>query len=329
VKGKKLKKFCNVAGKLGRILTIVGISKNELVASNKDGQFLICNEGLPIGQSDATMRLPDLKKIAARFGDNDNVKVSLDESFIVFDRGDITCSTERIDEQITYLVPYSDIIKIEWPFDKVLHVLNHDQYRLYQVLIESDAGTSRIIATDGHRLVFPVVSQNGYTDFEFRVPGIAVEALACIGKIRDTTIDESGEFASFDSGEFTVITESYNCNFPNWEAVIPKTKHEFEFVANRKDAIKIVKGFTGTTQFVKLDIRDDKIIIESHDDSGIKIKGKIKGELRENQIVIGFNHKYLLDALRFSDNLNVSIKGRSYFDTVIFDNDYALMPSKL
>lgn len=169
---------------------------------------------------------------------------------------------------------------------------------------------SRIVATDGHRLVRLIkrdlVAQNPTS---FIVPQKALNLVqkALDGIDCDLTI--SKEHVRFRSGSTLVITRLINETYPNYESVIPR-ENDKEMKVNRDQMLATVKRVSifssSTTRQIRLQMKPDELIIAAEDiDMSSEAKEAIGCEYGDPEMEIGFNARYLSDVLGNIDDPEV------------------------
>lgn len=161
---------------------------------------------------------------------------------------------------------------------------------------------SRIVATDGHRLVRLVRSDiSASSAISFIVPE---KALTLVAKALDEAECEmlvTGEHVSFHSGNTMVITRLINEQYPKYESVIPK-ENDKTLKINREQMLATVKRVavfsSSTTRQIRLEMKPDEIVISAEDlDMSSEAKENIPSEFGDEPMEIGFNARYLMDVL--------------------------------
>ncbi len=169
---------------------------------------------------------------------------------------------------------------------------------------------SRVVATDGHRLVRLVrkdISSSG--PISFIVPE---KALTLVAKALD---DESCEMVvtedhvSFRSGNTQVITRLINEQYPRYESVIPR-ENDKTLKINRDQMLATVKRVavfsSSTTRQIRLELKPDEIVISAEDlDMSSEAKESVSSEYSDEPMEIGFNARYLMDVLNNIDDPEV------------------------
>ncbi|MDI6402054.1 DNA polymerase III subunit beta [Balneolaceae bacterium ANBcel3] len=169
---------------------------------------------------------------------------------------------------------------------------------------------SRIVATDGHRLVRLVRTDiSAAKAVSFIVPE---KALTLVSRALDETnceVTVSEEHVSFRSGKTTVITRLINEQYPKYDSVIPKENDKALKIGREPmlAAVKRVSVFSSsTTKQIRLQMNSDEVVISAEDlDMSSEAKESISAEYSDESMEIGFNAKYLMDVLGNIDDPEV------------------------
>ncbi len=169
---------------------------------------------------------------------------------------------------------------------------------------------SRIVATDGHRLVRLVRSDiSAAKPVSFIAPE---KALTLVSKTLDEADCEmvvTGDHVSFQSGKTCVITRLINEQYPKYESVIPR-ENDKTLKINREQMLSTVKRVSvfssSTTRQVRLQLKIDEIVISAEDlDMSSEARESIGSEYSDEPMEIGFNARYLMDVLNNIDDPEV------------------------
>jgi len=205
--------------------------------------------------------------------------------------------------------------KITTMVDKVLLFVSKDELKgvLTGVLFQFRNDGMRLVATDGHRLS-KVVDKKFST--EEQIPDIVIppKTLSLFQK----NVGE-GEF-QFTIGEGYVVfsLETKNIyssllqgDFPDYERVIPTGNDKKMIVDKEKfvQSLRLVQVFANRmTLQVKLNITKNSLEVSSEDMDRGSGKDSIPVEYNNEDLVIGFNAGYLIDALRIPDSEQVTLE---------------------
>jgi len=181
-------------------------------------------------------------------------------------------------------------------------------------LFEIQDGELHIVAVDGYRLsvrreITDVISK----DISFVVPGASLKEIEHILSDEDGTVDIFPDEKNilFRINNTTLITRLLEGEFLNYKAAIPKD-FGFEITVDRQEIITAIERVSLiVNEKLKNPVRF--CIKESYMQlSCITAIGKSYDECpfegKANEMEIGFNNKYLLEALRAADGDTVKIR---------------------
>jgi len=231
--------------------------------------------------------------------------------------------------------------------DQTTFAISHDELRpaLTGLLLQFTTTEMRAVATDGHRLVKLVKNRpaDGSEAIEVIVPLRTLSLLQRnIEDAEKVEVYLAPNRVVFEMEGLTITSKVVEGKFPAYEAVIPKENPnllQFEippFVA----AVRRVSIFANQiNRLVVISLSPEGIGISAEDpDSGRKGKESVEGVYEGEEIKIGYNAQYLLEALRHMPGVKARIKlGNSTSAGVMIpeeqDNDtdllMLLMPIRL
>ena len=192
---------------------------------------------------------------------------------------------------------------------KTSFAVSTDDFRpaMMGVYFQIGAQESKLVATDGHRLVkltrTDLVSENPH---DFIVPE---KALNLVGKAlagQRCSIVVSKEHAQFISDSSSIITRLINETYPNYEAVIPRDNEKVMIVDKQEllSTVKRVSVFSSTnTRQIRLTLSNGSVEIQAEDiDMSSEAKEAVPCEYSGDPMMIGFNARYLADVLMNVEN---------------------------
>lgn len=178
------------------------------------------------------------------------------------------------------------------------------------VYFQVGAEGSRVVATDGHRLVRllqkDMVSEK---ELSFIVPEKALSLV--LKSLSDNAADMTvtDDHVRFQSGNTIVVTRLINEQYPNYESVIPRENDKVMKISKDEmlATVKRVSIFSSTTtRQIRLQLGNDEVEICAEDiDMSSEAKETIGCEYSDGEMVIGFNAKYLADVLNNVDDEDV------------------------
>jgi len=191
--------------------------------------------------------------------------------------------------------------------DKTLFAASTDGMRpaMMGVLFEIEADSIRAVSTDGHRLV--KITRNHHTGAEealkvivpSRVLGIVRKLFSDEGDV-EIAIDAKSQRIRFSMGETVLLCSLVSENYPNYEAVIP-LENDKTMLLNRSNLLGSVKrvGRFSSRGDVRFNIETDSLTVSAENaDEGASADEAIACEYKDESILIGFNSKFVEDALQ-------------------------------
>ncbi|MBI4387810.1 MAG: DNA polymerase III subunit beta [Candidatus Omnitrophica bacterium] len=191
--------------------------------------------------------------------------------------------------------------------------ISHDEtrYVLNGVLIVVDQSKIKFAATDGRRLAYieKELEVNTQKHIEIIIPTKTVAELnkiLSVGKLKITT---SQNQVAFQTDRTLLISRLIEGRFPNYEQVIPK-EEKTTTIVNKQSFLAAVKRaalFTSQeAQAVKFDFVKDKILISAHSPNLGEVKEEVEAKVTGDDLSIGFNPSYLMDALKSLGDESIS-----------------------
>jgi DNA polymerase-3 subunit beta len=217
------------------------------------------------------------------------------------------------------------------------------RFYLNGLLLVSDSEKMTTVATDGHRLAkteIQLSSKSTDSDIQAIVPRKAITEL---NRMMDDIDDEIS--VSFNANHMRVELDSViftskliDGRFPDYEKVIPKNqdksvlidRHELQNTLNRA-AILTNEKFRG----VRLIISKDKMSVSANNPDQEEAFDEIKIEYTGEDIEIGFNVGYMLEALNVihSEKVEILLSDANSSGTLRAPGDaetvYIVMPMRL
>ncbi len=196
----------------------------------------------------------------------------------------------------------------------IISVLTDDtRVFLTGVYFTQENGILHIVATDGKRLSIvkdPTIQIP--SDFTGKI--LPVKMLKFIQKHGNTddiaTLTVYDRFFSVVIGDgLRIIAPHIEGQFPDYKRVIPETQTNHIRI-DRQECIQALKKaslFAELSKKVLFHIQSNKIHIHANDNNFGKAEEYISTEYSGEDVLFGFNHKYLLDPLLVEESKNVKI----------------------
>lgn len=189
--------------------------------------------------------------------------------------------------------------------DKTAFAVSQDALRpaMMGVYFQMEEDNTRVVATDGHRLVrldLPELQANDEVDFI-----VPEEATKHVGRIVEDdevcTIRVDEGHVAFDFKNARVLARLIEETYPNYDAVIPD-ENERSLVVNREDMLNAVKRVglysSSMTNQIRLDITGDTVTISAEDvERSSEAEETIHCDYDSEDMEIGFNSEYLTEVL--------------------------------
>ena len=174
------------------------------------------------------------------------------------------------------------------------------------VCFEFGEGNVSFVATDGYRLSKKEIKSNSSVSGSIIVPSEAISILSKVYRNSkdNVSIGTTKNFITFYDGKTKVTARLISGNFFDWKKAIPK-ESSINIVVEKNDLIRSIEmamtfktTSKGTGNPLVIKISDDKMKISFESVSG-SFEDEIELDSKsEKEIEIGFNPKYLIDALK-------------------------------
>jgi len=211
---------------------------------------------------------------------------------------------------------------VEVPEDALLKLLDKTHFSMAQqdvryylngLLLETEGSTLRAVATDGHRLALcdVTVDSGKLPQQQVIVPRKGIVELQRLLRGKGTLSIELGSNhvrIQLDGIRFT--SKLIDGRFPEYERVIPQNTDNF-LTADRESfraalqrtAILSNEKYRG----IRLVIRDSGMVLQAHNPEQEEAEESLEIEYGGDEIEIGFNVNYLLEALGAIENDTVHL----------------------
>jgi DNA polymerase-3 subunit beta len=199
--------------------------------------------------------------------------------------------------------------EMSWLANKTHFAVSTDEFRpaMNGVLFQFRENYVNAVSTDSYRLVKAVIHPEKAAfpkEIDLIIPARAIELLRKIDSdVTMSIIETRGKVthARFDVSDTVFITRLIDEKFPPYESVIP-SNNELVATINQKDILSAITRIANCTSEhnnqIKLVIDKNSISISGQDEeSGTEGDEAITCDFNGNKITIGFNYKYLQDAI--------------------------------
>lgn len=194
-------------------------------------------------------------------------------------------------------------------------------------LFEIGNGNIKIISVDGYRLAIRTERIDYNDEKSFIVPGKSLSEVTKLitDETEDVQITVGDRHIVFQIDNYSIITRLIEGEFMNYKAALPKT-HSTEMKVNTRQFINSIERMSLLlTEKLKSPIRckiEDGLIKTSCNTSLGQAYDEFPADINGEDIEIGFDNKYLLDALRNSETDEVKMQLSSPLSPIV------LMPSE-
>lgn len=182
-------------------------------------------------------------------------------------------------------------------------------------LFEIEDGGFTMVASDGYRLAIRKEEiENEGKRLTAIVPGKTLNELLKIIKDDDTPVEMyfTDKHVLFDFGNFTVTSRLRDGEYIKYKSAIPseyniEIKADVASFCDSIDRAALIINAESAKSPLKLDIKDDTITLSCSSHMG-KVSDILNVDSSGGELLIGFNHKYLWDALKNCDCEEVKMK---------------------
>lgn len=181
-------------------------------------------------------------------------------------------------------------------------------------LLEIKDNSISMVAIDGYRLALRKAYINSDVSNKAVIPSKTLNDLSKILSMEadgDILIAFTEKHILFKINNIKIVSRLLDGEFINYQQIIPKTSKSIVKVKTRAlyDAIERASLLAkeGKNNMIKFSIEDEYMTIDSNVEIGSATE-KVSIELEGEDLEIGFNSKYLLDALKIIDSEEVDME---------------------
>ncbi len=215
------------------------------------------------------------------------------------------------------------------------------RYYLNGLLIETDGKHLRAVATDGHRLALSQVQLDGkkMPEQQVIVPRKGVlELQRLMSGEGDVDLQLGSNHVRIELEGIRFTSKLIDGRFPEYERVIPQDTSN-QLVADRD----LLKGALQRTAIlsnekyrgIRLIIRESGVVLQAHNPEQEEAEEELEVKYKGDDIEIGFNVNYLLDALGAIESEEVTLSVVDSNSSCLLrepgkdDSKYVVMPMRL
>ena len=205
------------------------------------------------------------------------------------------------------------------------HSISTDNTRqhLNALLVETDDKSTRMVSTDGHRLTVVSNGEPAESATKWLIPLSAVNDLRKLFDKTDcdVTLTEDRGSLFVAMPEFTFTVKLVDSSPVPWKQVVPESTKRTVTVnrAALADALRAVSvAATNKIGGMKFTFSKDKIRLESESPDAGEGFDEVVAEYDGDEITIGFNARYVMDAIGVLDSGDVVIGTSDELDPAVF-----------
>ena len=183
------------------------------------------------------------------------------------------------------------------------------------ILIEMTETNLNMVALDGFRMA---VARENIKNSQVQNIIISAKILNEIGKIvAETETDQenvdlyiNNKMATFELEDTKVVLRILEGEFVKYQDILPKDSNT-RIVVNKNDLLDSIERASllakvGKNNLIKLELTENNMEITSKSEEG-NVKEDVIISKEGNDLVIGFNSKYLIDALKVIDEEQITM----------------------
>ena len=308
---------------LANVLLVAKKDRLSITASDLEVE-LVASRSLPVDQ-DGEVTVPGRKLLDIFRALPAKAKVSLtldgDRVQVRSGRSRFTLSTlpaaefpviDSINEQATVVLGQDDAHRL---LQKTHFSMAQQDVRYYLngMLLEASGKKLRAVATDGHRLALCEVKLSKACSGEHQVivprKGV-MELERLLTGDGDTTLSIGSNHIRVELGDIRFTSKLIDGRFPDYDRVIPKV--ESQPMLGEREALRQAFGRAAILsnekyRGIRLDVKGNMIRILAHNPEQEEAEEEVAVDYKGDDLEIGFNVNYLLDALGAIDGERVEV----------------------
>ncbi len=196
-----------------------------------------------------------------------------------------------------------DARELKEMLDETSFAISHDEsrYALNGVFFSFQQGEVRLVATDGHRLALARRPLDGGQGWSGIVPRKAVHEIArTLGARESVQVTLSGSQFALKMPNFLLTSRLIEGQFPNYEQVLPKG-HPTQMTLPKEAIVAALRRVSvlseERTKPVKICLSPGSLKFTAYNPELGEAEETVPVDYSGAEVVIGFNSRYLLDAL--------------------------------
>ena len=224
-------------------------------------------------------------------------------------------------DEFPQMYPFPENISFSISGDNLLEAIQktiyatskeESRFALQGVLFKTVENNIDVVATDGHRLALYKIEKTGNGDIEVIIPQKALNELKKLATdFEDIDVASTEQYAFFKSRDWILMTRVLEGAFPDYTQVIPD-EFSIEIQVDKRaflEAIKRVSAIVeGEPKPTKLTLRKGVLELKTFSSEFGEAVDEIEIDYEGDEYSMGFNAKYLIDAVSVIDEDNIFIK---------------------
>ena len=296
----------------------------KLIANDMELGIETIIEGDIVEKGQIALDAKILLDIVRKLPDNE-VKIETDKSF----RTNITCEKEKFTiigksgEDFSYLPSIEKIDSIvvsqftlkEVVRQTIFSIADNDNNKMMSgELFDINGDTLKVVSLDGHRIsIRKIILKDSYPARKVIVPG---KTLSEVSKIlsgdtdKDVSIFFTGKHIVFDFDNTTVVSRLIEGEYFKIDQML-SSDYETKVTINKKELLECIDRATllvkeGDKKPIIINITDEAMELKINSTVG-SMNEEIDIAKQGKDLMIGFNPKFMIDALRVIDDEQVDI----------------------
>ena len=255
---------------------------------------------------------------------NSNIKIEILEN----DTVQITCEKSTFNvvymnaEDYPALMQIDEDNKIEVPQNILKNMIKSTSFAIAQdetrpilqgILFEVKNKNLNLVALDGYRLAIKSEYLDSDFDIEVVIPGKTLNEVSKILEDIESIVEITftNNHILFKLEDTKIISRLLDGKFVNYNSLLPQ-EHKLVVNVKRQDLQNGIERASlmakeGNTNLIKLEIKDEAVIITSNSQLG-KVREEVNINLQGEGIQIAFNSRYLLDVLKNMEDDEIMIE---------------------
>ncbi|MCS7084014.1 MAG: DNA polymerase III subunit beta [Aquificaceae bacterium] len=185
---------------------------------------------------------------------------------------------------------------------KVEHAISKEdsRYALQGLYIHGKGGTTRFVGSDGHRLALYKLEPEVNIGVILPRKGLRVLLALLKGEVGSVQIGHDDSFIHLQGQDWRLSCRLLEGEYPDYDGVIP-TNFNYEINLDRQELLECIKRLSVIAESssfpIKLTFSQGKLYLEISDPEFGEGSDEMDADSSSEKIEIGFNGKYLIDAL--------------------------------